>query len=124
MKQEIVIGKKSDKPFSAGIETESLVFVSGQGGIDPATGAIVGDDIETQTVQTMENIRAVLASANLDLDDIVKVTVYLSDRAHYDAFNSVYQTYFRSPYPSRTAVYCDLNFDLLVEIDAIAVAKK
>lgn len=124
MKKEIPSSKKSTKPFSSGIETESLVFVSGQGGLDPETGAIVGKDLKSQTVQTMENIRTILNNANLDLDDIVKLNIYLSDRSLYEEFNEIYRTFFTAPYPSRTAVYCDLNYDLLVEIDAIAVKRK
>jgi len=122
MKQEICTGVKLDKPFSSGIETESYVFVSGQGGIKD--GKIVGEDIESQTVQTMENIREVLTAAGLDLVHIVKVQVYLSDRALYNEFNRVYDSFFQAPFPARTTIYCDLNYDLLVEIDAIAVKAK
>ncbi|RAV22887.1 RidA family protein [Paenibacillus contaminans] len=122
MKQEICTGVKLDKPFSSGIETESYVFVSGQGGIKD--GKIVGEDIESQTVQTMENIREVLTAAGLDLAHIVKVQVYLSDRALYNEFNRVYDSFFQAPFPARTTIYCDLNYDLLVEIDAIAVKAK
>ncbi|UVI29650.1 RidA family protein [Paenibacillus spongiae] len=108
-------------PFSPGIETESALYVSGQGGIDPVTGQIVGPDIESQTVTTMENIRSVLLSYNMDLKDVVKVNVYLSDRHLYQEFNEIYARFFQAPYPARTTIYCNLNYDLLVEIDAIAV---
>lgn len=118
MKQEVITGTKSKKPLSSGIKTESLVFVSGQGGLK--NGEVVGPDIKSQTIQTLENIRTVLKAANLDLDDIVKINVYLSDRKLYAEFNEVYRSCFNAPYPSRTAVYCDLNYDLLVEMDAIA----
>ncbi|OMF34657.1 reactive intermediate/imine deaminase [Paenibacillus sp. FSL H8-0548] len=124
MKSEIITKSKHDRPFSSGIETESLVFVSGQGGLDPITGQIVGTDIESQTIQTLENMRAVLLAADLDLNDLVKVNVYLKDRSLYNEFNEVFGRYFQAPYPSRTAIYCDLNFDLLVEIDGIAVKRK
>lgn len=121
MKREVIAGDTAGKPFSSGIETESYVFVSGQGGLKD--GKLVGDDLESQTVQTMENIREVLQAAGLDLDHIVKVNVYLTDRSLYGEFNRVYDRFFEAPYPSRTTVYCDLNFDILVEIDAIAVKK-
>jgi 2-iminobutanoate/2-iminopropanoate deaminase len=124
MKNELITIAKHDRPFSSGIETESLVFVSGQGGIDPITGNIVGSDIESQTIQTLENMRAVLHAADLDMNDLVKVTVYLTDRKHYNEFNEIYGRYFKAPYPSRTAIYCDLNYDLLVEIDGIAMKRK
>ena len=121
MKQEIFSSSAEGKPFSSAIATESFVFVSGQGGL--LDGIVVGPDIESQTVQTLENIRVILQEAGLDLDDVVKMGVYLKERSLYDAFNKVYKRYFRHPLPARTVVYCDLNFDILVEIDAIAVRK-
>lgn len=123
MKQEVVTPFKSDKPFSSAIATESMVFVSGQGGIRPDTGEIVGSDLKSQTAQTLDNIRTVLEAAGLTLDDIVKTTVYLSDPELYGEFNELYRGFFQPPYPSRTAVYCRLNYGLLVEIDAIAVKR-
>lgn len=113
--------QRKKKPISPAIKTESLVFVSGQGGLDPDTGAVVGSDLESQTVQTIENIRRILTRSGLGLKDIVKCNVYLSNRKLYDEFNDIYRRFFDNPYPSRTTVYCDLNYDLLVEIDAIAV---
>ncbi|MDR6553188.1 RidA family protein [Paenibacillus qinlingensis] len=115
-----VMSSSSSKPISAAIQTDSLVFVSGQGGLDPLTGAVVGSDLESQTVQTMANIGQILAAAGLTFDDVVKCNIYLSDRKLYEEFNTIYRRFFTSPFPSRTAVYCDLNYDLLVEIDVIA----
>jgi 2-iminobutanoate/2-iminopropanoate deaminase len=119
-----VMGSSSSKPISAAIQTDSLVFVSGQGGLDPLTGAVVGSDLESQTVQTMENIKQILAAAGLTLDDVVKCNIFLSDRKLYEEFNAIYRRFFTSPFPSRTAIYCDLNYDLLVEIDVIAQRQK
>lgn len=119
-----VMSSSSSKPISAAIQTDSLVFVSGQGGLDPLTGAVVGSDLESQTVQTMENIKQILTAAGLTLDDVVKCNIYLSDRKLYEEFNSIYRRFFTSPFPSRTAIYCDLNYDLLVEIDVIAQRRK
>lgn len=99
----------------------NVVFVSGQGGLDPSTGKVVGPGLEEQTQQTIRNIELVLHSAGLELDDVVKTTVYLSDRALYQQFNEIYGRYFSKPYPSRAVVYCDLNYELLVEIEAIAM---
>lgn len=120
MKREIATGQHNAGPFSEGVGAGNWVFVSGQGGIDPITGNIAGHDLASQTVQTMKNIGDVLAAANLQLDDIVKVNVYLSNREWYEEFNRIYRTFFEPPYPSRTTVYCELNYGLLVEIDAIA----
>ncbi|MBP1990719.1 RidA family protein [Paenibacillus eucommiae] len=113
----------AELPVSGAFETESCIYVSGQGGLNTVTGQIVGPDVESQTVATMENIRAILAAIELDLDSIVKVNVYLSDRALYQSFNEAYRRFFNAPYPARTTIYCDLNYDLLVEIDAIAVRR-
>ncbi|GBG05597.1 RidA family protein [Paenibacillus agaridevorans] len=121
MRTEIMSSGNS-KPVSSAIKTGSLVFVSGQGGLDPLTGSVVGSDLESQTVQTMENIKKILDAAGLTLDDVVKCNIYLSDRKLYEEFNNIYKRFFNSPYPSRTAIYCDLNYDLLVEIDVIAQA--
>ncbi|MDF2650715.1 MAG: reactive intermediate/imine deaminase [Paenibacillus sp.] len=81
-------------------------------------GRIVGPDIESQTVTTMENI--VLVASGLDLEHVVKVNVYLADRSLYEEFNKIYARYFTAPFPARTTIYCDLNYDLLIEIDVIA----
>lgn len=124
MIREIGASENQQLPFSSATAFGDLVFVSGQGGLSPETGEVVGQDLESQTVQTMENIRLILAKADLTLQHIVKMNVYLKDRSHYKQFNELYQRYFHAPYPSRTLVYCDLNYDLLVEIDAIAVVSR
>jgi len=106
-------------PFSPGFATDHCLYVSGQGGID-ASGKIVGPDIESQTITTMTNIRSILLDYQLDFKDIIKTNVYLSNRSLYQAFNAVYARFFQAPFPARTTIYCDLNYGLLVEIDAIA----
>jgi len=110
-------------PFSSATPTESLLFVSGQGGVDPHTGDITADDLEHQTIVTVQNIERILSQSGLTLRDVVKVNVYLSKREHYELFNRIYARLFPCPYPARTLVYCELNFDLLVEIDVIAKLK-
>ena len=121
MRVEIMNSSKGNIPISSAIQTESLVFVSGQGGLDFETGSVIGSDLESQTVQTMENIKRILAAAGLTLDHVVKCNIYLRNRELYKEFNNIYQRFFTPPYPSRTTIYCDLNYDLLVENDAIAV---
>ncbi|MCD9024037.1 RidA family protein [Cohnella sp. NL03-T5] len=110
-------------PFSHAYVTDNCVYVSGQAGLNLATGEIVGPDIQSQTIATMENIRDILAQKGLGLEHIAKVNVYLTDRGLYQAFNETYRQFFEAPYPARTTIYCDLNYDLLVEIDAIAVRR-
>lgn len=107
-------------PFSTAVRCGRTVYVSGQGGIDMQSKAVAGPDLETQMEYTMRNLEEALARAGLALEDVVQATVYLSDRSLYAPFNELYRRYFRPPYPARTVVYCELNYDLLVEIDAIA----
>ncbi|CAG7652712.1 RidA family protein [Paenibacillus allorhizosphaerae] len=123
-KQSIATQEGSGLPFSSAIAAGGFVFVSGQGGLDPATGRVVGPDLKTQTVQTLDNIQRILQEAGAALEDVVKVNVYLKERALYDEFNQVYGSYFSYPYPARTTIYCDLNYDILVEIDAMALSPK
>ncbi len=109
-------------PFSSATRLGPLLFVSGQVGLNPLTGEVVGPTLEEQTVQTMLNLQAILAENNLDFSQVRKANVYLAKREFYAEFNKIYRRYFSVPYPARTTVYCDLNYDLLVEIDLIAAA--
>lgn len=112
-----------DIPFSPSTKSGSLLFVSGQGGNDPLTGEIKDGDLENQTINTVKNIELILRRHGLTLKDVVKVNIFLTNRQHYEPFNQIYSLLFPRPYPARTLVYCDLNFDLLVEIDVIAQLK-
>lgn len=107
-------------PFSPATPSDTHLFVSGQGGTDPLSGEVVSDDLESQTLLTLRNIERILAQSNLSLNDVVKANVYLKNRSDYEAFNRIYARAFPRPYPARTLVFCDLNFNLLVEIDVIA----
>lgn len=110
-------------PYSQGIKDGDRIYVSGQGPIDPATGEIVEGDIQDETARTIENIAAVLASADASLADVLKTTVFVRDVRHYDAVNDVYAEYFAEPYPARSAVEVDdLPIDIGVEIEVIARA--
>ncbi len=107
-------------PYSQAIITGSLVFTSGQIPLDPATGAVVGDDIRTQAEQVMQNLAAVLAAAGTSLDRAVKTTCFLSDMADFAAFNEVYAAHIRSA-PARSCVAVKaLPKGVLVEVEVIA----
>lgn len=120
MKNKIEHYGVEEAPFSDATQSGSLLFVSGQGSFDRSSGKVVRSDIESETVLTVQNLETILSQSNLSLKDVVKVNVYLSDRKHYEKFNHIYSRLFPQPYPARTLVYCDLNFDILVEIDVIA----
>lgn len=105
--------------YSQGLRVGDFVFVSGQGPLHPETGEVVGDSIETQTRQTLDNIKAVLETAGATMDDVVRVTAFLSDLNLFDRYNAVYATYFSDPKPTRSTVGCQL-LGIMIEIDAIA----
>lgn len=108
-------------PFSQAVRDGETVYVSGQGPIDPATDEIVDGDIGAQTERTLANVDAILQAAGGSLDDVVKVTVFLTDMSTYDAVNEVYADRFTAPYPARSAVeVADLPVDIGVEIEVVA----
>ena len=109
-------------PYSQAIKAGNTIYVSGQIPIDPATGAFAGEDITTQTRQSLTNLKNILNAAGADLCDVVKTTVYLANIADFTAMNEVYAQFFSAPYPARAAfeVAC-LPKNALVEIECIAV---
>jgi 2-iminobutanoate/2-iminopropanoate deaminase len=103
-------------PYSQAIDTGDLVFCSGQIGTDPKTGELV-EGIENQTKQVMENLKSVLAAANLDFSAVVKTDIFLSDLANYAKVNEIYGSFLKEPYPARTTVEVSkLPREALVEI--------
>lgn len=108
-------------PYSQGIITNDLIFVSGQGAAEPENREIVSDDISEQAQQVFRNISAILEEAGASLDDVVKATVFLTDMANYKAVNEVYAEHMSDPFPARSAVQVsDLPIDIGVEIEVIA----
>ena len=113
-------------PYTPIIKAGDLFFVSGQVGVDPDTKK-AGKTIEEQTSQALANLEAVLASANLDMQDVVKTTVYLTNMDDYDAMNNVYVGHFKTPRPARAAVGIQElprvggDVPLRVEIEAVAM---
>ena len=107
-------------PYSHAVKAGNLLFLSGQVGIDPATGKIEGD-ITAQTRQAIANVKAVLATAGCTLDNVVKTTVYLGEMHFFGAMNEVYAAEFCEPYPARSAIAVkELPKQALVEIEVIA----
>ena len=108
-------------PYSQAIESNGMVFVSGQLPIDPETGLFASSDIMGQTRQSLTNMRNILESEGLYLSNVVQTTVFLSDMNNFAAMNEVYSSFFSSPFPARSAVAVKtLPKDALVEIECIA----
>ena len=107
-------------PYSPAITFGDLVFVSGQGPLDPETAKICGETIEEQTELTLQNVKRILEEAGCTLNDCLKSTVHLKDIHDFDRFNKVYQQFFEPPRPARTTVQSVLWGGILVEIDVIA----
>lgn len=110
-------------PYSQAIRTGNIVFVSGQLPINPETGAFPEGGVQEQTRQSLMNARAILQSEGLDLKDVVKTTVLLSDIANFGPMNEIYAEFFTQPFPARSAFAVrDLPKGALVEIELIAEA--
>ncbi|MGL4398750.1 MAG: RidA family protein [Luteolibacter sp.] len=110
-------------PFNQGIVANGFLFTSGQLPMHPETGA-VPDSIEAQTIQVLENLKAIIEAAGATLSDVVKTTVYLQNLGDFAVVNQIYATYFPESAPARACVEVSkMAKEALVEIDAIAVLK-
>ena len=113
---------KAIGPYSPAIRAGSLLFVSGQIPLDPATGALVAGDIAAQTEQVMRNLSALLAAAGAGFEHVARTTVFLADMNDFAAMNEVYGKFVVGPPPARSTVQvARLPRDARVEIDVIAV---
>ena len=105
--------------YSPAARAGGFVFVSGQVPRDPVTGALVGDDVESQTAQVIANIKRALEAAGASLTDVVSIIVYLADIDDWGRFNTAYKALMPTPYPTRTALGANLR-GIFVEISAVA----
>lgn len=123
MMKEAIATEKAPQavgPYSQGIASGDLIFVSGQIGIDPATGTLA-EGIEAQTEQALRNVEAVLAAAGASMSDVVKVTLWLTDAAHFALVNDIYARHVSAPAPARSApIVAALPRGFLISIEAIA----
>lgn len=101
---EISGAPKPVGPYNHLIQIGDLFYSSGQIPLDPESGALVSDDITKQAHQVLENVKALLTSANLDFQNIVKCTLFLTDMGDFAAINAVYSQYFTSDFPARSTV--------------------
>jgi 2-iminobutanoate/2-iminopropanoate deaminase len=112
-------------PYSQAVRAGNLVFASGQIPIDPATGEFVPGGIQEQTEQVLRNLTAVFEAAGVEMNQIVKTTVFLADMNDFTAMNEVYGRFFAEAPPARATVQAArLPRDARVEIDAIAVSER
>jgi len=121
--REIIATEKAPKavgPYSQAVRFANLVFVSGQIPLDPKSGEIVGEDIEVQAKQVLENLKAIVEASGMGLENVLKCTCFLKNMEHFARFNSIYNTYFANVLPARETVEVSrLPKDVLVEISAI-----
>lgn len=124
MKQQIATPDAPSAPafLSQAIVSNSLIFVAGQIHSE-LDNSLVGETVEEKLAQIMKNISAILAAADATLDDIVKVTIYVTDMAFMPELNKAYPTYFKEPYPAREAV-CVKELPLGASIEISVVAAK
>ena len=90
--------------YSQAVRVGNTIWVSGQIPLDPKTKELVKGDVEAQIRQVFENLKAIVVAADANLDNVVKVTVFLIDLAHFALVNKIMAEYFREPYPARAAV--------------------
>lgn len=107
-------------PYSQGVIVDKFLFVSGQVAIDPKEGKIVATEIKGQTIQVMENVKAILQAAGYNFSHIIQTNVYLSSMALFSEFNKEYAKYFDEDFPARVTVVIELMPNALVEISVIA----
>jgi 2-iminobutanoate/2-iminopropanoate deaminase len=112
---------KAIGPYSLGIESGDLVFISGQIPLDSTTGKLVEGDVSTQAKQSLENLKSILEAAGLTFSHVVKTVIFLTDMADFAAVNDAYKSYVTEPYPARSTIaVAALPLGAKVEIEMIA----
>ena len=107
-------------PYSQAVIYKDMIYLSGQGAVDPSTNLARAGTIEFETKWALENIKIILEEAGSSLDNVLQVSVYLLDMREYGRFNEVYRQYFKEPLPARTCVEVKkLPFGLRIEMDAV-----
>lgn len=107
-------------PYSQAVMTEEMLFTSGQLGIDPVTNALP-EGVEAQTRQSLQNIRAILEAAALDITDVIKTVVFIRNMADFSAVNEIYASFFGDHKPARSCVeVSQLPKGGLIEIEVVA----
>jgi len=125
MNKKIIFTENAPKaigPYSQAVNAGSFTFVSGQVAINPETGDLMNQSIEQQAEQVIKNLIAICDEANASLDNIVKLTIYITDMNDFSVVNEVMQRHFKEPYPARATVEVSaLPLGVNVEMDAILI---
>ncbi|GAC1360023.1 MAG: RidA family protein [Ktedonobacteraceae bacterium] len=112
-------------PYSQAIRSGKFIYTSGQIPLNPTSGVMVGEDVQAQTHQVLQNLQAVLEAAGASLRSVVKTTVFLVHMSDFQAMNTVYASYFGSPAPARSTVaVAELPRQALVEIECVALVEE
>ena len=126
MARKAIVSAKATSvgPYSHGIDSDGLIFLSGQTPMDPVSGKIIEGDLKAQTQQSFNNLFGVLEAAGLTPNDVQKVNVFLTDMNDFAAMNEVYKRQFSEPYPARTTIgVASLPLGAKIEIEMIARRK-
>lgn len=112
-------------PYSQGVKKGNMLFVSGQIALDPLTQELVGSNIEAETQQVMQNLKAVLNAAGMDFSAVIKTSIFLSDMSLFPKVNEIYGQYFTGEFPAReTVAVKGLPKNVNVEISAVAIGNE
>lgn len=124
MSKKLIYTEKAPKPigpYSQAVQVGDFIFLSGQIPIDPSTGEMIKGNIRQETRQILENLKAILESQGLGMENVVKVTIFLKDLENFNLVNDVYGSYFSTSPPARSTVEVSrLPKDSNLEIEAIA----
>ena len=125
MQKEIISTENAPKaigPYSQAVKAGNLMFISGQIPLDPKTGDLVSESIDDQAKQVLNNIKSICEAAGQSIDDIVKISIFLTDLENFAIVNEVMKEYFAEPYPARATVEVSgLPLGVNVEIEAIVL---
>ena len=125
MAKEIISTKNAPQaigPYSQAVKAGNLMFISGQIPLDPKTGDLVSQSIEDQAKQVLENVKSICEAAGCSLDDIIKISSFLTDLSNFAVVNDMMKEYFSEPYPARATVEVSgLPLEVNVEIEAIVL---
>lgn len=124
MRKSVVVENAPEAagPYSHAVVANGFVFISGQGPINPETGAMP-DGFTEQVRQTLKNVQTILEACGLSLEDVVKVNAYVTDLTRFSEFNEVYKEFFQNDPPARTTVATAL-LGILVEVDCVATVNR